>query len=113
MNLEAKLLGLSIIPYTESRIRDTFTSVLEEKFVATAREVYLDERCTVFRGRIDLQQPGKSSHLAAVVSPSVPENDGGDVKGASVELKRMMEQATQQCLAECHTLLSTLTITSW
>ena len=45
------------------------------------------------------------------MSCSVPVEDENEVKCASIELKGMTEQATQQCLAECHAFLAALTVT--
>ena len=110
MNLEAQLQSSSIIPYMEPYIRDAFTRTLQDKKVAAEKEKVLDEHYTVFKGRVDVViYPTGKTDLAAVVSPSVAGDD--DDSDVSVELKRMMEQATQQCLAECHAFLASLTVT--
>ena len=81
----------SIVPYTESSIRDAFAAILQQKNVAAEKEKYLDEHYTVFNGRVDIViLPTSKSNLAGVVSPSVPRDDDDDeVKCASIELKRM------------------------
>ena len=108
--LEAQLHNSSIVPYTESSIREAFAATLQQKNVAAEKEKYLEEHYTVFR-RIDIViLPTRQSNMVGVVSPSIPQEED-EVKCATIELKRMMEQATQQCLAECHAFLAALTVT--
>lgn len=105
MNLEAQLQSSSIIPYTESYIREAFTAILQDKRVA-AEKRSTSMKVTLFRGRVDIV-----IFPTDLASPSVPGDDDDAVKCASVQLKRPHnKQGTQQCLAECHAFLACVTV---
>ena len=123
--MEAKVQRSSINPRPEVVLRDFFFDLLVgEPGISVTKECSVDKAYTVFQGRLDLALlPTTKPKDRATAAPSqlisnmvvetgegegesAEEGEGENGMCGSVETKRYTQQATQQVLAGCHSLLA-------
>lgn len=115
----------SIDPHPETKLRDSFYKLLQSKElknIVCLKEKRLDTAYTMFQGvvdvallhvnaaEIDMTQP-QHACIEFNTTSGYEEQEEEEEEcyiGAGVECKRLTDQATQQALAGCHSLLADL-----